>query len=44
MIDFYIKKLREDAIKMQEHFYTNCGISVIRIKQKLQFFWDSQLT
>ena len=37
MIDFYSKKLREDAIKMAEQFYTNCGISVIRIKQKLQF-------
>ena len=38
MIDFYIKNLKEDAIKRAKHFYTNCGISVIRLKQKLQFF------
>ena len=38
MIDFISKKLKEDAIKMAKQFYTNCGISVIRLKQKLQFF------
>lgn len=39
MIDFISKKLKEDAIKMAKQFYTNCGISVIRLKQKLQFFF-----
>ncbi len=38
MIDFYFEKLKEDAIKMTEQFYKNCGISVVRIRQNLQFF------
>lgn len=38
MTDLYIKELREDAIKMAKQFYKNCGISVIRLRKKLQFF------
>lgn len=32
-------KLRKEALEMVEQFYKNCGISVIRLRQKLQFYF-----